>query len=55
MATIAAKVDDGTKTAPLPPDPNQVWLWTPERGFFTMADVRSSKSPYKEIELQKQK
>lgn len=55
IAAIKAKVDDGTKTAPLPPDPNQVWLWTQDKGFFTMADVRSSKSPYKEIELQKLK
>ena len=55
VAVINAKVDDGSKTPPLPPDPNQVWLWTADRGFFTMADVRSSKSPYKEIELQKQK
>jgi hypothetical protein len=53
IAVINAKVDDGTKTPPLPPDPNQVWLWTPDKGFFTMADVKNSKSPYKEIELQK--
>ena len=53
IAFVTPKVDEGLKTPPLPPDPNQVWLWTADRGFFTMADVKKSKSPYKEIQNQK--
>lgn len=39
----SVQVDNGEKTAPRPPDPDQVWLWTADRGFFTMNDVRASR------------
>lgn len=55
VSFIVAKATDENRTAPLPPDPDMVWFWTAERGFFTMNDVKKSKSKFIQVEAQKNK
>lgn len=53
VGKIEAIISYSSKTAPAPPDPDQVWFWTEDRGFFTMADVRNSKSKFAEVNRQR--